>query len=193
MPRTLSARFHKGLRRFLFEPGSGWNPELGAPGERELREWLAAAYAGDFSAEDWAHTLGGVRACIRDERGIVSHAAMVPRIIVCDGRSLRAGYVEAVATRADQRRRGRATMVLGKLGEIIARDYDTGVLSTGLHDVYSPLGWERWRGASYVQKLSGRVRTAEDDVGLMVLRTLRTPQLNLNGDIVADWRDGDIW
>jgi aminoglycoside 2'-N-acetyltransferase I len=165
----------------------------GAPGERELREWLTAAYADDFAAEDWVHTLGGLRALVRDEHGIVSHAALVPRIIVCDGRSLRAGYIEAVATRSDQRRRGNAKMVLGKLGEIIARDYDIGVLSTGLPSVYSPLGWERWRGASYAQTFGGRVRTAADDDGLMVLRTSRTPHLDLSGDIVADWRSGDIW
>jgi aminoglycoside 2'-N-acetyltransferase I len=165
----------------------------GAPAERELREWLAAAYGGDFSAEDWTHTLGGFRAVVRDERGIVSHAALVPRIMVCDGLPLRAGYVEAVATRSDQRSRGHARSVLGRLAEIIARDYDIGVLSTGLHDVYSPLGWERWRGASYVQRLGERVRTAEDDDGLMVLRTSRTPHVDLGGDIVADWRDGDIW
>jgi aminoglycoside 2'-N-acetyltransferase I len=165
----------------------------GAPGERELREWLTAAYADDFADEDWAHTLGGLRALVRDECGIVSHAAIVPRIIVCDGCSLRAGYVEAVATRSDQRRRGHAKMVLGKLGEIIARDYDIGVLSTGLPGVYFPLGWERWRGASYAQTLGGRIRTAEDDDGLMVLRTSRTPLVDFSGDIVADWRDGDIW
>jgi aminoglycoside 2'-N-acetyltransferase I len=165
----------------------------GAPGESELREWLAAAYAGDFEAEDWVHTLGGLRALIRDELGIVSHAALVPRIIVCGGRPLRAGYVEAVATRFDQRRRGHARRILGRLGEIIARDYEIGVLATGLHDVYSPLGWERWRGASYVQKPGERVRTAEDDEGLMVLRTSLTRHVDLSGDIVADWRDGDVW
>jgi hypothetical protein len=44
-----------------------------------------------------------------------------------------------------------------------------------------------------VQKFGGRVRTAEEDDGLMVLRTSRTPHVDLSGDIVADWRDGDIW
>lgn len=164
-----------------------------APGESELREWLVAAYAGDFAPADWEHTLGGLRVMIRDEHGIVSHAAIVPRMIVCADRSLRAGYVEAVATRSDQRRRGYASRVLGKLGEIIERDYDIGVLSTGLHDVYAPLGWERWRGASYAQRLGERIRTAEDDDGLMVLRTSRTRHVDLSGDIVADWRDGDNW
>jgi len=165
----------------------------GAPDERELRDWLVAAYAGDFTAEDWAHMLDGQHALIRDERGIVSHAAIVPRIIVCDGRPLRAAYVEAVATRADQRRLGNANRVMRQLGEIIAADYDIGVLSTGVHPVYLRLGWERWRGASYVQRFGKRLRTAEEDEGLMVLRTSRTTHIDLSGDIVADWRAGDVW
>jgi hypothetical protein len=38
-----------------------------------------------------------------------------------------------------------------------------------------------------------RARTPEDDDGLMVLRTSRTGLLDLSGDIVVDWRHGDIW
>jgi len=117
----------------------------GAPDERELRDWLVAAYAGDFTGEDWAHTLDAQRVLLRDERGIVGHAAVVPRIMVCDGHALRAAYVEAVATRADQRRRGNANRVMRILGEIIVADYDIGVLSTGVHPLYMRLGWERWR------------------------------------------------
>jgi hypothetical protein len=44
-----------------------------------------------------------------------------------------------------------------------------------------------------MQTPSERVRTAEDDDGIMVLRTSRTPVLDLGGTIVADWRSGDIW
>ncbi len=80
-----------------------------------------------------------------------------------------------------------------KLGDIILQNYDIGVLSTGLHWNYSPLGWERWRGASYVQTTCDGVRKAEDDDGIMVLRTSRTPAFDLGGTIVADWRGGDIW
>jgi aminoglycoside 2'-N-acetyltransferase I len=167
--------------------------DLGVVGGRELREWLEVAYDGDFTDQDWAHTQGGLHALIRDGGGIICHAALVPRMIIVADRPLRAGYVEAVATRSDQRRRGHANHVLVALGEIIARDYDIGVLSTGLHSVYSPLGWERWRGASYVQMPHGRERTSGDDDSLMVLRTSRTGPLDLSGDIVADCREGDVW
>jgi RimJ/RimL family protein N-acetyltransferase len=167
--------------------------DLGVVGGRELREWLEVAYDGDFTEQNWAHTQGGLHALIRDGGGIICHAALVPRMIIVADRPLRAGYFEAVATRSDQRRRGHAIRVLGKLSEIIARDYDIGVLSTGLHSVYSPLGWERWRGASYAQMARERVRTTEDDNGLMVLRTSRTRLLDLSGDIVADCREGDVW
>ena len=79
-----------------------------------------------------------------------------------------------MATRSDQRGCGHANRVLGKLGEIVARDYDIGVLSTGLHKFHSLLRWERWHGASVAQMPRARVRTAPDDGGLMVLRTSRT-------------------
>jgi aminoglycoside 2'-N-acetyltransferase I len=82
---------------------------LSAAGALELREWLADAYAGDFTDEDWLHTTGGLHALLRDGRGIISHGAIVPRTISCDSRPLRAGYVEAIATRSNQRRRGHAT------------------------------------------------------------------------------------
>ncbi len=166
---------------------------LGATRARDLRAWLISAFDGEFSDEDWAHTQGGIHALIQDGRGIVSHAAVVPRSIDCGGHVLRTGYVEAVATRSDQRRRGHARVVLGKLGEIIARDYDLGALSTALHAVYLPLGWECWRGPSYVQTSRARVRTADDDGGVMVLRTPRTPAMDFTGDITADWRNGDAW
>jgi len=166
---------------------------LGAARAQDLRAWLVDAFDGNFTDEDWAHTIGGVHALIQDRRGIVSHGAIVARSVLCDGHSLCVGYLEAVATRPDQRRHGYASRVLRKLGEIIARDYDIGALSTSLQAVYAPLGWESWHGPSYVQTPHRRVRTADEDGGLMVLRTPRTPPVNIGGDIVADWRTGDVW
>lgn len=172
-----------------------WLPTeaLSAPRLRELRAWLISAFDGDFSDEDWRHTLGGVHVLIEDGHGIVSHGAIVPRSIACDGQVLRAGYVEAVATRADRRRQRQAGSVLEKLGEFLGRDYDIGVLSTSLPRVYTTFGWQCWRGRSFVQMPHARTRTPDDDRGIMVLRTPRTPCIDLAGDITADWRSGDVW
>jgi aminoglycoside 2'-N-acetyltransferase I len=97
-----------------------------------------------------AHALDGVHVLVSDASGIVSDGALVPRRIEYAGRLLRAGYVEAVATRADRRRQGHARSVMQQLGDIIQRDFGFGLLPTGLHEVYEPLGWRRWKGASYV-------------------------------------------
>ena len=160
---------------------------------RALRAMLDAAYDGDFSDDDWAHALGGTHVWIEGADGIVSHGAVVPRTVVCGGQALRVGYVEAVATVAAQRRRGLGAEVMRHLGDLIRDRYELGVLSTGSHAFYAALGWERWRGHSFVDAPDGRTRTPEDDDGLMVLRTPRSPVLDLAGPIVADWRTGDVW
>jgi aminoglycoside 2'-N-acetyltransferase I len=170
-------------------PTDALDPEL----RRALRAMLDAAYDGDFAAEDWEHALGGTHVWIDGPDGIVSHGAVVPRRLACDGHALRTGYVEAVATVAARRRRGHGTAVMRRLGEIIRAEFDLGVLSTGSHAFYAALGWERWRGESFVIAPEGRVRTPDDDDGLMVLRTPRSPALDLAGPIVADWRTGDVW
>jgi hypothetical protein len=46
---------------------------------------------------------------------------------------------------------------------------------------------------SFVNGLRGHERTPEDDGGIMVLRTPRSPVLDVTGEIVCDWRVGDVW
>jgi aminoglycoside 2'-N-acetyltransferase I len=159
----------------------------------QLRAMLAAAYDGEFAPEDFAHACGGVHAWILDAHGVASHAAVVPRRLTLDGRTLDAGYVEAVATRADLRGRGHATMVMARIGDVIQRDFDVGVLSSGLHAFYARLGWVRWQGPSFVERDGRLERTPDDDDGLMILRTSRTPALDPTAAIVAPWREGDVW
>jgi aminoglycoside 2'-N-acetyltransferase I len=167
--------------------------ELSAGELEELQAWLTGAFDGEFEPGDWRHALGGTHVFIRDEQGLVSHAALVPRRFECRGSVLRVGYVEAVATRHDRRRQGRARTVMLKVGELIQRFYDIGALSTGDHDVYAPLGWQRWRGATYVAAAPTRCRTADDDDSVMILLTDRVPALDLRQDLIADWREDDIW
>jgi aminoglycoside 2'-N-acetyltransferase I len=164
-------------------------PEL----RRALRSMLDAAYDGDFSDHDWAHALGGTHVWVEGPAGPISHASVVPRMLTVGGRRCRVGYVEAVATDASWQRRGHATAVMRRVGELIRECYERGVLSTGAPEFYERLGWRRWHGPSFVMTPAGREPTPDDDGGLMVLQGNAPTAIDLAGSIVADWREGDVW
>jgi aminoglycoside 2'-N-acetyltransferase I len=158
-----------------------------------LRRLLDVAFDGGFTDDDWDHSLGGVHVWMTKSDQMISHGSLVERVLVCSGQTLRVGYVEAVATDASHRRLGHGTTVMRRIGELIRERYALGALSTGAYAFYEALGWERWRGPTFVDGPSGRERTADDDGDVMILRTPRSPRLSLDGDIVCDWRSGDVW
>jgi aminoglycoside 2'-N-acetyltransferase I len=162
---------------------------------RVVRRLLNEAFPGGFGAEDWHHTLGGLHVLAFEEGEVVAHAAVVDRTLTAAGRRLRTGYVEGVASRRDHRRRGLATLVLRDADQVILDRYQLGALSdgTGVPGFYERLGWERWRGPTFVATPRGPVRTADDDDSVMVLRTPATGDLDLAAPLVCDWRDGDPW
>lgn len=159
----------------------------------ELRGLLDRAFRRNFSDDDWAHALGGVHAVVSEDGMPVSHAAVVPRTLVAAERRLSVGYVEAVASVKTVRHRGYASRAMAAIGEVITSTYDLGALSTGVWDFYARLGWERWQGPTYVDGPDGRMRTAEDDDSVMILRTSRTAELDPTSDLICDWRSGDVW
>lgn len=158
-----------------------------------IRAFLADAFDGDFDDADWDHTLGGVHALVRGGDGLVAHGAVVQRRLLHGGRALRAGYVEGVAVRADRRRRGYGTAVMRALDDVIRAAYDVGGLSASEEParLYRSLGWTRWRGRTFVLGPKGIERTADEDETTYVLRV--STELDLAGDLVCDWRDGDVW
>jgi aminoglycoside 2'-N-acetyltransferase I len=160
---------------------------------RDIRTLLEIAFEGRFTDDDWEHALGGVHVWLSDSDGVISHASLIERALVCSGHPLRAGFVEAVATSATHRRKGLGTSVMDHIGELIRERYAVGALSTGTHAFYEPLGWELWKGPTFVDGPGGRERTPGEDGGVMILRTSRTPRLALDGEIVCDWRRGDVW
>lgn len=171
----------------------GPTEDLSAVQRDELRALLDRAFGHDFADDDWAHALGGVHAIVSEDGEPVSHAAVVPRTMVAAERRLSVGYVEAVASTKAVRHRGHATRAMRAVGQVITSTYDLGALSTGVWDFYARLGWERWQGPTYVEAPAGRLRTADDDDGVMVLRTPRTTDLALSSALVCDWRPGDVW
>jgi len=161
-----------------------------------VRRLVFEEFGGRFDEHDWDHTLGGVHLlAVEDDGGIVAHAAVVPRTLEAGGRRLATGYVEGVATRSDRRRRGLATLVMGEAGRVVGERYELGALAdgTGIPGFYERLGWERWQGPTFVAGPDGPVRTADDDGGVLVLRTPATGELDPTAPLVCDWRPGDVW
>ena len=167
--------------------------KLSAHDRRGLRALWDAAFGGSFADEDEDHAYGGVHAVIREGSSVLAHASVVPRDLLVGEETLRAGYVEAVASLPTYHGRGLGTQVMTALGDVVREQLDLGALSTSAHGFYERLGWERWRGPSYVLRAGARVRTEDEDDGLMVLRTAETAELDLRLPIACHDRPGDAW
>ncbi len=171
--------------------------ELTAVEVEAIRAIMWAAFEDDehgrFSESDWDHALGGIHFVLDVGGRVLSHAAVVERVLEIDGRPLRAGYVEAVATMPGYEGRGFGSAVMGDAGEVIRHGYQLGALGTGRFSFYERLGWERWRGPSAVRAPGGTRATPDEDGWIMVLRTPTTGDIRLDAPISCDWRSGDVW
>jgi aminoglycoside 2'-N-acetyltransferase I len=148
---------------------------------------------GDPFVEDWDHAIGGTHFFIEEDGEPVSHASVVERLLRADGHLLRTGYVEAVATRPDRQGSGLGTQILQAVTVHIRLLYELGALCTGENDFYARLGWETWKGPTSVRNEDVEMRTEDEDGNVMILRTIASPELNLEGPISCDWRTGDVW
>ena len=148
---------------------------------------------GNFDDDDWDHALGGVHAIATEGEAIVAHAAVVQRRMLHGARALRTGYVEAVAVRPDRQRRGLGAAVMQALAPVIRGRLRARCLGrrpgcrTAVHVARLAAVARSDVGAD----AAGIERTPDDDDSTYVL-PLETP-LDLSGDLVCDWRDGDVW
>jgi aminoglycoside 2'-N-acetyltransferase I len=162
-----------------------------------VRRLLWAAFAdhdGGMTEDDWEHALGGVHVLLELDGEIAGHASVVERDIHVDGRPLRTGYVEAVAIDPRHQRTGLGSRLMVEVNTVIAERYELGALATGTPEFYERLGWLRWAGPTSVRTGSGERRTPDEDDGILVLPTPRTPfDLDRSTSISCDWRAGDVW
>lgn len=134
---------------------------------------------------DATHVLGTL------ENSIVSHAMWVTRLLQpVDGPYLRTAYVEMVATNPNFQRRGFATAVMRRLAEAIS-DFKLGGLCPAEPELYAKLGWVFWRGPLFIRTSGGLIPTPDEKV--MILRLPKTPVLDLDLPLSAEWRKGEIW
>jgi aminoglycoside 2'-N-acetyltransferase I len=167
--------------------------DLDAATLTSVRALLEAAFAGEFEDHDWEHALGGIHALVWDGRELVAHASVVQRRLLYRGRALRCGYVEAVAVRADARRRGHGGATMDALERVIRGAYDLGALGATADGaaLYTSRGWQRWEGRLFALTPSGVVRTQEEEGHIYVLPA--GAELDLGEELTCDWRDGDVW
>ena len=162
-----------------------------------IRALMDVAYGSDederFTDADWDHALGGAHFVLDVSGEIVAHAAVVERELHVDGRSLRTGYVEAVATAPDRQGLGYGTQVMTAATAYIRDRFELGALGTGRQSFYARLGWTTWSGPSFVRMPDGPQSTPDDDGYLMVLATPSSPALDLAAPISCEWRPGDVW
>ena len=159
----------------------------------ELRQLLFDAFEGEFSAEDWEHSLGGWHVIAFDGDAAVSHAAVVPRASRVGDDPFQAGYIEGVATRPDRRHEGLASAVMAEASGVVRTRFELGVLSTGLWEFYERLDWQRWHGPTFVNHGERLIRTEDEDDGIMVLRFGPSEAVDLTAAISCDSRSGDDW
>jgi aminoglycoside 2'-N-acetyltransferase I len=162
----------------------------------QLRQLLSAAFGpGDerFTDDDWQHALGGLHFVLELDGAIVAHASVVERELHVDGKPVRTGYVEAVATDPAHQRAGFGSRVMRAVASHISRNYELGALGTGSHGFYERLGWQSWRGPTSVRIANGERRTPGEDGYIMVLTTPSSPPLDPAAPVSCEWRPGDVW
>ncbi|HEU0297633.1 MAG TPA: GNAT family N-acetyltransferase [Anaerolineales bacterium] len=121
----------------------------------------------------------------------VSHAMWVPRWLQA-GEHLRlhTAYIEMVATETQFQRRGFAARVMRRLASAIT-DFEIGGLCPAEPELYAKLGWDYWRGPLFIRTQAGLLPTPEEKI--MILRLPKTPVLDLDLPLSAEWRRGELW
>jgi aminoglycoside 2'-N-acetyltransferase I len=136
---------------------------------------------------------GGRHVVARRNGRIVSHAVVTTRYAQPEGWPvLRTAFVDAVATEPAHQRRGFATAVMRRLGEVVP-DYEIGCLQTDIPGLYERVGWELWRGPLAGRRDDGALVPTPHQRGVMVLRLPRTPALAVTGLLTIECQPTRVW
>jgi aminoglycoside 2'-N-acetyltransferase I len=171
--------------------------ELSEGEERELqtlceRAWRAKG--SEFRPIAWQAALGGMHFVVAEAGAVLAHAAVVDRTLEWDGRRLRTGYVEAVATLPERQGQGLGSAVMRAVARFLDERYELGALDTATPEFYERLGWIRWPGRTGVRGPDG-VRLTPQEAGKVLVRFTGVPlHLRKDGLLVCDGRrPGEPW
>jgi aminoglycoside 2'-N-acetyltransferase I len=166
--------------------------DLGPDMVSAVRRLLDGVFRG-FSDDAFENALGGMHALIMQEGDLIGHASVVQRRVLHAGRTLRAGYVEAVAVRADRRGQGHGAAMMSVIERVVRSAYHLGALGASPDGarLYASRGWQLWRGPSSALTPEGIRRTADKD-GFIYVLPVSVP-LDVAGELICDWRPGALW
>jgi GNAT superfamily N-acetyltransferase len=92
--------------------------DLGADQKTAIRSLVDAVFDG-VSDDTFGNALGGVHAMVLSGGELIGHGSVVQRRMLHVGRTLRTGYVEGVAVRADRRRQGHGVQLMEALERVV--------------------------------------------------------------------------
>lgn len=124
---------------------------------------------------------------------LIGHAMVTTRWLQPEGYTLlKTAYIDAVSTLPAYQGQGYGSAVMRRLAGDIDHEYVVACLETDREGFYSRLGWETWRGPLAGRSEQGLVPTP-DQRGIMILRLLQTPPLDLDSMLTIECQTGRIW
>ena len=166
--------------------------DLDASTRSAIRALMDGAF-GTVSDDTYENVLGGVHALLTEDGELIGHASVVQRRMLHAGQALRTGYIEGVAVRGDQRRRGHGAAMMSVLERVVRSGYQLGALGASEDGarLYSARGWQAWRGPTSALTPDGIRRTPDVD-GIIYVLPAGLP-LDLDAELTCDWRPGALW
>ena len=166
--------------------------DLAAAELAAIRRLMDAAFD-RVSDDTFDNTLGGVHALILEDGELIGHASVVQRRMLHAGRTLRTGYLEGVAVRADRRRQGHGAQLMEALERVVRSAYQLGALGASPEGalLYASRGWQLWRGPSSAMTPDGIRPTPGSDGNIYVLPV--SVPVDVSGELTCDWRPASLW
>jgi aminoglycoside 2'-N-acetyltransferase I len=167
--------------------------DLDAATLETVRALLQEVFGEQLDDHDWEHALGGMHVLAREDGALIGHAAVVQRRLLHGGRALRSGYLEGVAVRRELHGRGVGAALMDAAERVVRDAFALGALGSSDEALgfYAARGWQLWRGPTSALTPTGVRRTPEEDGGIYVLPV--DVELDLDGELTCDWREGDVW
>ena len=166
--------------------------DLAAAELAAIRSLMDAAFDG-VSDDTFDNTLGGVHALILSGGELIGHGSVVQRRMLHAGRSLRTGYIEGVAVRADRRRQGHGARLMEALERVVRSAYQLGALGASPDGarLYASRGWQLWRGPSSAMTPDGIRPTPGAEEFIYVLPV--SVPVDMSGELTCDFRPASLW